>query len=809
MKRIARTPWICTRCLRQQQSKLGRRTFVGVASAHQPGDALASTPVFHKAADAAEDDRTLRKLFDSQSFWNEFSSTRQRSDKRSGLLQNKFLTSPQGFQVFTQHALSKCQHIVDEILDCSTVEQYANIVRLFDRLSDQLCRVIDLVDFIRNVHPSPQIQHAAAFAHSQMFEYMNILNTTPGLNDQLAKAATTPDVKAQWSQEEKITADILLKDFTQSVIEGPQSDRTSFVEISNEVVNLGNDLIDNMSPAKNSLEFSSSKLRGMDPVVLKSLTSWGTTKLPTYGPYIRQALRTVHDPDVRRDIYMATRTASARSIDNVEQLVQARADLAHLSGHESFAHMTLGDKMAQTPEAVDRFLHALAADNRPHVQADLNELLDIKKSDAKSGNFPDEINAWDRDYYTNRLRSSSVHAHSRPGDLLASYFSVGTVMQGLSRLFSRLYGVRLVPGEVQPGETWNDDVRRLDVVDEADGHIAVIYCDLFERANKSPNPAHFTLRCSREIAPSEIELAIASGAVPATPSLRDLETALNDGMALNRPSSNPSALQQLPTIGFICDFPRPRPGSSQPTLLPFSHVTTLFHEMGHCLHSILGRTKLQNVSGTRCATDFAELPSILMEHFAADPSVLGLYARRWDDDKPLDPSLVAAELNAHCALRAAAETESQILLAALDQALHSPRVPGRGSSFDSRAAYARVYADRALASVPEPQGAAWHGFFGHLFQYGAVYYSYLFDRAIAGRFWADVFEKGRGGGSLSRANGERYKSEVLRFGGSRSGWECVAGVLGPERHWMHEGGREAMEEVGRWGAGELGASNVV
>ncbi|KAF2868889.1 mitochondrial intermediate peptidase-like protein mitochondrial precursor [Massariosphaeria phaeospora] len=684
---------------------------------------------------------------------------------------------------FVSTTIRRCQHVVQRVGAATETHEYRTMVRDLDRLSDLLCRVIDLADFVRASHPSTPFQHAAHKAYSVMFQYMNELNTTTVLNDQLKKAAAMPEVWDGWSEQEKVVAKILIEDFSRSAIDLPGGARERFVDLSNKIAAGGTDFVESMGPETLRLTFGSKSMKGMDPTMVRGLTKWGETRIRTMHHEAQMALRYVEDADVRREIYMGVRTASKASVGRLEQLLKDRAELAKLSGYETFAHMTLENKMAKSPEAVNQFLNALVQDNRHQVNEELQELIELKKSDAKKDNFPNQINAWDKFYYTHKL-VANMDMKSRRFNSLSEYFSVGTVMQGLSRLFDRLYGIRLVPRETQPGETWHDAVRRLDVVSDTDGHIAVLYCDLFAREGKTPNPAHFTLRCSREISASEIE---EMGSIE-HPFASPIEAA-TDGMAISY-NKETNSYFQLPTIAMVCDFSthyQPRPA-----LLNFNDVKTLFHEMGHAVHSFLGRTPLQNVSGTRCATDFAELPSVLMEHFASCPSVLALYARHWDTNAPLPMDALESRLAIEAKTQPG-ETESQILLAMLDQAYHStlPLQP----AFNSTQTYLDVY--NSHGSIPEPQGTAWQGFFGHLFGYGATYYSYLFDRAIAGKIWTDVFQKDGVGGSVDRVNGERYKREVLNWGGGRDGWKCLAGVLGDER--LAEGGEEAMKEVGRWG----------
>ena len=200
---------------------------------------------------------------------------------------------------------------------------------------------------------------------------------------------------------------------------------------------------------------------------------------------------------------------------------------------------------------------------------------------------------------------------------------------------------------------------------------------------------------------------------------------------------------------------------------------------------MIGRTEYQNVCGTRCATDFVELPSILMEHFLNSPAVLSLF----DPTGSVD---IHQAGNHHADPCRSIDTHTQILLAALDQNYHSPAV--LSPHFDSTATLAKLYETRGL--IPYVPGTSWQTQFGHLFGYGATYYSYLFDRAIASRVWRQLFVRD----PLSREMGERYKNEVLRFGGGEDPWKMLGGLLGEEV--LLKGDTEAMREVGRWRVGE-------
>ncbi|WFC97278.1 mitochondrial intermediate peptidase [Malassezia brasiliensis] len=747
------------------------------------------------ASSVEKDHETLRGLLDRP----RLHTPQDTAGLPTGLFGVEALREPRAFMTLAEKTLVRAQLLVHRIARAGAPDapraELARVVPNLDRLSDLLCGVIDMAELVRHAHPEPAWAEASNAAYEYLCNFMNILNTHTGLYDSLRRAMADAEIWAHLPEEAQAVATIFLRDFEKSGIHLPPQERERFVALSDEILVLGRAFLQDISARTSDqvTDFPLDLLRSMDAGLVKTLRAQTgfarrSNTLPVVPGSWELHCITKFAPDerARRLAYLITYTGRHGPVDVLERLLRARHELAVLTGKRSFAEMTLVDKMAGTPSNVSDFLHITAEAQRPRAQAMIEALRRLKTP-------PDApVYAWDREY----LSDAYVQTY-HPPDLqpLAPYLSLGSVFTGLSRLFYLLYGIHFRAAPVRPGEVWSPDVLKLEVVDETEGGvIGTIYCDLYARAGKPPSAAHYTVRCSRRIDGDDVENDVRYGDAPDLPRDVDLSNLLDvDGVA----SPGRPGRFQLPVVVLMTDFQWPSRAQGGVSLLRWQEVETLFHEMGHALHSMIGRTEFHNVSGTRCATDFVELPSILMEHFLVNPEVVQLTAHHHRTGAPLPYDQLAAHLRTQHDLDAL-DTQHQIVLAQLDQQYHAERAGD--PAFSTTAELQRVQATMGL--FPPVEDATWQGQFGHLFGYGATYYSYLFDRAIAARVWRQVFAHA----PLSRDAGEMFKKEVLQHGGGKNPWTMLATVLRDDQ--IASGDAHAMQTIGRWGLGHTDAERA-
>eukprot|EP00096_Caligus_rogercresseyi_P002080 TRINITY_DN1385_c0_g1_i1.p1 TRINITY_DN1385_c0_g1~~TRINITY_DN1385_c0_g1_i1.p1 ORF type:complete len:432 (-),score=111.82 TRINITY_DN1385_c0_g1_i1:1130-2425(-) len=401
-------------------------------------------------------------------------------------------------------------------------------------------------------------------------------------------------------------------------------------------------------------------------------------------------------------------------------MLSSRDELAKLCGYETFAHRSVVESLSRSPENVERFLTHLS-ERMGHLVSSEYELLDSVK--RKSGSTrPLEI--WDVPYFIQQSKKKFFHEDVKS---ISEYFSLGTCMDGLNTVLKSIFNISLVNVAPDKGELWHASVKKLAVIEGDSKVLGYIFCDFFARSGKPHQDCHYTIRGGREL---------------------------------------PQGSYQDPVVVLMLSLPSS--SWNKPSLLSPSMIDNLFHEMGHAIHSMLARTKYQHVTGTRCSTDFAEVPSTLLEYFANDPRVLSTMGRHYKSGDPIPENLLQ-KYTSMKKLFLGVEVHGQLLNSIVDQRFHAG-TPSCRCPFD-------IYRDSFAHHYPQmsyPEDSAWYLRFSHLVGYGAKYYSYLMAKAVASTIWRRNFKDD----PLNLDAGRKYRDACLVHGGSRPSYELVSDYIG-------------------------------
>jgi peptidyl-dipeptidase Dcp len=393
--------------------------------------------------------------------------------------------------------------------------------------------------------------------------------------------------------------------------------------------------------------------------------------------------------------------------ENAIKLANLRLEKAQILGYETFAHYALEETMAKTPEKVTSFLEDLWKPSLAKANEEIAEIKTMMNKDGISG----DVQPWDYSFYSEKIRKAKFDLDEQE---LAPYFSIEGVREGIFMVTNKLWGLKFK--QITNVPVYHPDVTSWEVM-EADGtHLGVLFMDMHPRSSKR------------------------GGA----------------WMTSYRPQTMKDGKRIAPVISIVCNFTKPT--STTPALLTFDEVTTFFHEFGHALHGLLSNVKYKSLAGTSVSRDFVELPSQVMENWAADPVVLKMYAKHYKTGAVIPDELIEKLEKAATFGQGFATTE-YLASSLLDMDYHSITAPISGKATDYEANSMKKY---GLTSAITPRHSSTH--FSHVFSggYSAGYYSYIWSGVLD----TDAFDQFKKTDLFSQEKAKSFRNNILSKGGT-------------------------------------------
>lgn len=416
--------------------------------------------------------------------------------------------------------------------------------------------------------------------------------------------------------------------------------------------------------------------------------------------------------ELRRQIWTAyqKRGNNGGATDNkagAVQMANLRNEKARLLGYKNHAAFVLEERMAQTPEKAYALLDQLW---KPALAKAKAEEADIKKLMAADG-IKGDVQPYDWRYYTEKIRRQR---YALDEEELKPYFSLENVRNGIFKVTENLYGLQY--RQLKDVPKYHEDVTVWEVTEKDGKHIGLLYMDMHPRASKKGGAWMTSYRKQQ----------------------------MKDGKRV------------APVISIVCNFSKPV--GNAPALLTFDEVTTFFHEFGHALHGLLSNVEYESLAGTSVFTDFVELPSQIMENWAAEPEVLEMYAKHYKTGAVIPDALIK-KMQAAGTFDQGFATVEYLAASYLDMAYHTQTEPLKQDPIAfEEAAMKKLGLTNAI--IPRYRST----YFTHIFAggYSAGYYSYIWSGVLD----TDAFQAFKDKSLFDPAKAKSFRTNILERGGT-------------------------------------------
>ncbi|MBQ4278550.1 MAG: M3 family metallopeptidase [Rikenellaceae bacterium] len=620
-------------------------------------------------------------------------------------------------------AMDDARAEVEAIASSSEAPTFANTIEALERKGERLNAIATLFFNLNSAETSDRMQEIALEIGPRLTGFSNDISLDERLFARVKAVYDRRDALPLDTEQRRLL-DETYTWFTRSGAALPPADKQTYRELTAELSELTlrfgqnvladtNDYFLHIAPEQEARIASLPGFvrEGMaQEAAERGLEGWVVTlQAPSYLPFLTYST----DRPWKEELWRAYNSRGHRANANnneeiVRRIVGLRLRIARLMGYPDYAAFVLGERMAERPETVERFLHELLDGSKRHAEAEYEAIRAFAAARGHEG----ELMPWDFAYYSEKYKNEHYNLSQEE---IKPYFKLENVRNAVFLLAGRLYGLTFRRNAEVP--VYHPDVEAYEVYDGDGTMLALLYLDFFPRSTKRGG-AWMT-------------------------SFRETWT-------------DAAGARVLPVVSLCCNFTKPTPEA--PSLLTFDEVTTLLHEFGHALHGMLAEGRYASLTGTNVYQDFVELPSQIMENWATEQEFLDLWAVHYKTGEKMPAELVAKIVAVRNYLAAYLNVR-QLTFGICDMAWHTVTAPVTGpvDAFEREAT-------RPAQLTPPVEGSCISTAFGHIFAggYAAGYYSYKWAEVLE----ADAFELFRERGIFDREVAASFRRNILARGGT-------------------------------------------
>lgn len=615
---------------------------------------------------------------------------------------------------------------IKNIISSTEKPTFENVVVAIDNAGSTLRKVTSVLYNLTSAHTNDELQKLS----QEMAPTLSEHNDNIYLNNELfqkVKAVydqhlvSTPET-LQLTDEQKMLLNETYKRFVRSGANLSSEDKETLKSLNSQLSVLSLQYGDNLLNETNSYELvidNEADLAGLPKELIaaaageaKNKEKEGKWVFTLSNASVMPFLQYADNRELRKTIWNAYQIRGNQNNDKDNKnfalkMANLRMQKAQLLGYKNHAEYVLEESMAKTPEAVNNLLTKLWEPALKKAQEEASDIQSLMRTEG----INEDVTPADWRYYAEKIRKERYDLDEQE---LKPYFSLENVRQGIFDVTNKLWG--LTYKELNNVPKYHEDVTVWEVFDKDNSSLGLLYMDMHPRASKRGGAWMTSFRSQQ----------------------------MEDGK------------RKAPVISIVCNFTKPT--ANTPSLLTFDETTTFFHEFGHALHGLMSNVNYKSLAGTNVPRDFVELPSQVMENWAAEPEVLKMYAKHYKTGEVIPDALIEKMKKAGTFDQGFATTE-YLAASFLDMQYHTAttEIKDDVNTFEINAMKNIGLID---AIIPRYRST----YFSHIFAggYSSGYYSYIWSAVLD----TDAFQAFKETSLFDQEKARLFRENVLEKGGT-------------------------------------------